>query len=310
MEQGLEGNTPRRSMNRETEVQDLDGTDEGEMDSLGESEIEETETEETDDEQPEGQDDESEETEEVPEEQDDDLKEGDGKFNWKNIGAKLGKVGTELERSFSEAQKTTNKALREKSELESRVRDSEGFKQEAQMFRQFDNLVRSNPEVRAAVEKALGVAQQAPLNIPGVDPNDPVVPLIMRQQQTLQQLQNLHLERERREQQQQRVNEFRQGLLGAKDRFKDLIGRDPSREELEKVASVMRDRGFLDGESLVPSLFLEEIRKSERDKLAGSREKKKNLPKSPKTGVRQSGTSKGSSLSEAFDAAWNEHGAG
>lgn len=296
-------------MQIETEVQDLEGTDEGEMDSLEESEIEETESEELDDEQPEGQDEESEETEEEPEEQDDDLKGEDGKFDWKKIGAKLGKVGSELERSFSEAQKTTNRALREKRELENKLREVSSFQQEAQLFRQFDNLVRSNPEVRAAIERALGVAQPDPLNIPGLDPNDPVVPIIRQQQQVLSQLQQQHQEQQWREMQAARVNEFRQGLLGAKDRFKELIGRDPSREELERVASVMRDRGFLDGESLVPSLFLDEIRKAERARLTGSREKKKSLPKSPKTGVRKASTSRGSSLEEAFMAAWDEYGA-
>lgn len=298
-------------MDTETEVQDLEGTDEGENLDLESTESDDTEPEETDDEQPEGQDDESEEAEEEPEDQDEDLKEESGKFDWKKIGAKLGKVGSELERSFSEAQKTTNRALREKSELENQLRQTAGFQQEAQLFRQFDHLVRTNPEVRAAIEKAMGIAQQPEaLNIPGVDPNDPVVPLIMRQQQMLQQLQNLHQERERREQQTARVNDFRQGLLGAKDRFAELIGRDPTREELEKVATVMRDRGFLDGGSLVPSLFIEEIRKAERAKLTESREKKKNLPKTPKSGVRQASTSKGSSLEDAFESAWAEFGAG
>lgn len=294
-------------MERETEVQDLEGTDEGEVDSLEESD---TESETEEEEQPEeGQDEESEEEEEEPEEQDDDLKEEDGKFDWRKIGAKLGKVGSELERSFNEAQKTTNRALREKSELENQLRQVSGFQQEAQLFRQFDQLVRTNPEVRAAIERAMGVTHQDPLNIPGLDPNDPVVPLIRQQQQVLQQLQQQHQEQQRRDQQTARVNEFRQGLLGAKDRFKELIGRDPSREELERVAGVMRERNFLDGESLVPSLFLEEIRKAERARLTESREKKKNLPKSLKTGMRKASTSRGSSLEEAFNAAWEENGA-
>lgn len=232
-----------------------------------------------------------------------------GNFDWSKINQRLG--GPELEKSFKESQKTITRFSQENKELKGQL---EGTGQKAQLFEQFDQLVRRHPEVQAAIQKA--ITGQAPRNPreeiikahPGLNPDDPVIPLLERQQQMIDQLLNQHQETIQQTQQAQRVENFRQGLLGAKGRFVELVGREPTEAELRSVAEKMRSSGHLNGQDWVPSLFVEEIRKGVKQQLEVSRKAKKSLPKSPKQGVRKANTSKSKSFKADFEEAWDQYG--
>lgn len=302
----------------ETEVQDQSGTDtesteateDTNADSQGSDEEQlEASTEEQDEE---SQDPEEEESEEDTEEAElSTPKEKSGNFDWKKINEKIG--SPEVERAFKESQRTISRYSQENSELRKQVEEVPALREEAENFRWFDQLVRKNPALRSQIQAAISggmpangqVQNQQQYDLPpGVNPEDPLVPMVVQQQQLLQRLLEQSRQAEEQQQHAQLTETFRQGLIGAKDRFKQLVGRDMSEKELRSVAEKMRATNVLQGAEWVPSLFVDEIQKSAQRKFFATRKEKKNLPKSP-GGVRSdSKTAKPKSVKEAFDEAW------
>lgn len=302
----------------ELEGEESDSEDEEQSEDEDEDEDSDEEDEDFDDE--EDQDDDEEEEEEDDEDEEEELKETSGKFKWSSIKAKLGKVGEELERSFSESQKTTNKALREKSEVE---RSFGEFQQQVQTdlqrFSQMDHLYTTNQEVHHAINKALGIAPngqnpnpaqgfQLP---PEIAENDPLaqhfVPVIRNLEAKIHQLLNHHQTRQVQESRAQKVETFRQGVISAGQAFRQILNREPSDDELTAVAEKMRTSGNFNGAELIPVLFLEEIKKGARREIQKVRKDKRNLPKSSKTGVRVSKTPKKLSRQEIMEEEWERH---
>jgi hypothetical protein len=313
------------------------GDDESESDSEDDEQSEdeenddESDEDEEDDLEEEDQDEDEEEEEEEADEEEEPastLKGKDGKFNWKAINAKLGKVGAELERSFSEAQKTTNGALQAKAEVEKNFGE---FQQQVQVdlerFSQMDHLYTTNPEVHHAINRALGIAPQggAP-NVPqggnllqmpeGVDPQDPLAqhmlksfaPVVQNLQNQVHQLLNHHRSQQTREGKAAQVQQFRQGVIQAGDAFRKILGREPSDQELTAVAEKMRTSGNFNGADLIPVLFLEEIQRGARRQVQQIQKKKRDLPRSSKSGSRSGAkTSKAAGRREAFDEEWDRH---
>jgi hypothetical protein len=297
----------------DAEVQESDENEEsGETDENFDDEQAEESEEESED----AQDDDEE--EEKPIDDPSELKNQNGAFDWKKINAKLPSIGPELEKSFKEAQRTTNLAVQEKALLEKQLNhtreSAQELQQQAELLQQFNDIYERSPEVQQAIQRALQGgfpqhgASSGPHGLPpGVDPNDPLVPLIMQQKQVLDQMANQHRQQESIRQQHESREKFKQGLMSAKDTFTQVVGRPPSKEELMKVAEKMRGANILDGSLLVPSLFVDEIRKGAKRDFFKSRDEKKKLPQRPKSSVRPSSTSGRKSLREAFDEAWDEH---
>jgi len=328
---GSRKNAEGNAQEHESETgDDFNDAADNELVREGEEEIgdDESESDSEDDEQSEDEESDDESDEDEEEEPASTLKGKDGKFNWKAINAKLGKVGAELERSFSEAQKTTNSALQAKAEVEKNFGE---FQQQVQVdlerFSQMDHLYTTNPEVHHAINRALGIAPQggAP-NVPqggnllqmpeGVDPQDPLAqhmlksfaPVVQSLQNQVHQLLNHHRSQQTRESKAAQVQQFRQGVIQAGDAFRKILGREPSDEELTTVAEKMRTSGNFNGADLIPVLFLEEIQRGARRQVQQIQKKKRDLPRSSKTGVRSgSKTSKPAGRREAFDEEWERH---
>ncbi len=240
-----------------------------------------------------------------------------GNFDWDRINKRLG--GGELQKTFLESQKTITRVSQEKKGLEEKVQQYEAevpqLQQRAQYFDQFDYLFQTDPEVQKAVVSALqrqsGGTPGHGIQLPeGINPNDPLVPLLMETRQQLNYVLNQQRANEGRTREQQERDAERQGLTQARDRFSQLLGRLPTKEELGRVLKEMRTSGTRNGALLVPGLFVEEIQKNERRKLYKSRDEKRKLPKSPKQAVRgKPGTSKKPlSVREALDRAVDDLG--
>lgn len=307
----------------EVEAQDLsEGTGEEEVDST-ESENEESElSDDTEgDEQAEtSEEEEAQDDDEEQEEEPADLKNQNGAFDWKKISAKLPSIGPQLERSFKEAQRTTSMAVQKSATLEKELTQeraqAQELKQQAALLQQFNQVYETDPEVQQAIQRHFqrqngnyvpqgsSSGQGLP---PGVDPNDPLVPLILQQQQVVSQLANQHRQQEMTRKQHEEREQFRQGLMGARDTFTSLLGRPPTQEELQRVAEKMRGTGMLDGSVWVPSLFVQEIQKGAKRDFFKSRDEKKKLPQRSKSSVRATSTSGSKSLRDAFEEAWEEH---
>lgn len=317
----IENESHDQDLDEET-VEEEDEDLESEEEELDESsEEEEAESEDEEEEQSEeDQDlelDEEEEDEELGEESGFKFKDKkSGNFDWDRINKRLG--GSDLQKTFLESQKTITRVSQEKKGLEEKIGEYEAevpqLQQQAHLFRQFDHLIQTDPDVQRAVVAALqrqGGGNPGPGQLPeGVNPNDPLVPILMETQRALSAIQNQQrMEQSTREQNQVREME-RQGLTQARDRFQQLTGRLPTKEELGRVLQEMRKNRMPNGALLVPGLFVEEIQKSERRKLDKSREKKRNLPKTVKKSVRgKVGTpKKGLSLQEAAEKAIAELG--
>lgn len=242
-------------------------------------------------------------------------KEKSGNFDWKKINEKLG--SGEVQKAFVESQRTISRYSQEVKTLKDQVQSFEQtvapLKEKSEMFEWFDNMVRENPALRSQIQAILagkqesaGVASQALELPPGVNPDDPLAPIVLQQQQMLQKLVQQSQQAEHQQRQQHVQNTFRQGLVEAKAAFEKEIGRKPSEQELRMVAERMRATNHLKGADWVPSLFVNEIRKHEAAKLHASRTQKKNLPKS--LGAGRPNTSKPKSVREAFDEAWEASG--
>ncbi len=237
-----------------------------------------------------------------------------GNFDWKKISEK---IGGEVEKAFRESQRTISRVSQENKQLREQTGNLPQLKEQAERYQYFDRLVAMNPALRAQVQAAMSGTQQpqaAPrqeIQLPeGVNPNDPLAPLVMQLLQGQQRFEQQSQQSAAQQQQQRYTEDFRQGLIAAKGRFKAETGRDMSEQELRTVAENMRSMNVLKGDLLVPGLFISEIRKAEQRKFFESRKAKKQLPKTPVGGRgQQSGTAK--TMQQAFDEAWEkENGRG
>lgn len=257
-----------------------------------------------------------EETEEAEEDQEEKQEAGvknqkTGNFDWKKINEKIGNV--EVERAFKESQRTISRVSQENKQYREQLAHLPSLQEKAEQFEWFDHLVRSNPVLRTQIEAVLrgGKPDEQPQNVqpqlpPGVHPEDPLVPLLMQAQQKLSLFEQRFQQEDQVRHQQQVQDRFRQGLVEAKDRFKELVGVDITEKQLRSVAEKMRTLRINNGADLVPSLFIAEIQKATQQKFFASRQQKKNLPKTS-SGMRSSSkTAKPPSLREAFDKAWEE----
>jgi hypothetical protein len=238
-----------------------------------------------------------------------------GNFDWKKINEKIGNV--EVERAFKESQRTISRVSQENKQFREQVSQLPSLQEKAQQFEYFDHLVRSNPDIRSYIQAKLEgrtperePAQTQPQLPPGVHPDDPLVPLLMAAQNKLSLFEQRFQQEDQRVQQSRVQDTFRQGLVEAKDRFKELVGRDITEQELRSVAQKMKQTNVLQGADWVPSIFVAEIQKATQQKFFASRKAKQNLPKTP-NGVRsKSGTAKPQSIREAFDKAWDQQESG
>lgn len=234
-----------------------------------------------------------------------------GNFDWKKINEKIG--NGEVERAFKESQRTISRVSQENKQYREQVANLPSLQEKAEQFEWFDHLVRSNPALRSQIQAVLSggkpemeqqnhAQNQLP---PGVHPEDPLAPLLMQQMQKLSLFEQRFQQEDQSRQQHQVQERFRQGLIEAKDRFKQLVGKEITEQQLRSVAQKMQSLRINNGADLVPSLFIADIQKATQQKFFASRQQKKNLPKTP-NGVRSNTkTAKPKSVREAFDDAWD-----
>lgn len=237
-----------------------------------------------------------------------------GNFDWKKMNQVLG--GSDLEKSFKESQATITRFSQENKTLKEQVAEYPKLQDRAKIANYFDHLVENNPEVRAAVVKALNGEQSPASNQidptgfelpPGVHPEDPIVPVLRQMHQTNQTIMNRLQMEDRQRQQQEREGKFLQGLKDARQRFVDLTGKEPTEDQLRLVAKEMQGTGLLNGAKFVPDLFVDEIREAATSKFMATRKEKKNLPRTGAAGRRPTGTQKRISKEQAFEEEWAAH---
>lgn len=310
-------------------AQDHDGTgeedfDEGADDALaqeGEAELSEDGDPEAD-ESEESEEEQSEEDQEEPdlEEEEEALEEAgfkfkdekSGNFDWKKMNRVLG--GDDLEKSFKESQATITRFSQENVQLKKQAEFIPQLQAREKVAGYFDHLFRTNPVIREAVLRDVngasqgqpgGQGQQDPFA--GFNPQDPALPILRQQQQLITSFQQRLQNEDHQRQQQQREGTFLQGLKGAREQFKSLTGIEPSEDQLRLVAGKMQQTGYLDGASLVPSLFVKEIQDAATAKILAERKTKRKLPKSGKSTRRVLGTQGRVSKRGAFEEEWDRH---
>lgn len=288
---------------------------EGEAELGEDGDLEADESEESEEEQSEEDQEEPdlEEEEEAPEEAGFRFKDQkSGNFDWKKMNKVLG--GDDLEKSFKESQATITRFSQENVQLKKQAEHIPQLQQRGNVANYFDHLFRNNPVVRDAVLRDMnggsqsqpgGQGQQDPFS--GFNPQDPALPILrqLHQQNTAFQ-QRLQMA-DQQAQQQQREGTFLQGLKGAREQFKSLTGKEPSEDQLRLVAGRMQQTGFLDGASLVPSLFVKEIQDAATANILAERKTKRKLPKSGKSTRRAPGTQGRVSKRGAFEEEWDRH---
>lgn len=293
----------------EAELEEDEGNDE-------DADPEEEEEQSDEDQDPDAEEEEEEE-EEVEEEETDkpsgfrfkDPKTGD--FDFKRINKAVG--GPELEKAFKEQTATITRTSQENSRLKTELA-SPRLKEMTQKGAFLDRMMVENPEVKKAVLQVLhgggagqgqGSSTEQDL-FNGFDPNDPALQVLKQVVAKVQNFENQHSESRRQQQQREFESKFESGLISAAQSFKELIGRPATNDELELIAKEMEETQILNGERFVPSLFLEEIRKAERQRIIKARKVKRNLPKAP-SGRRIVPTKGKRSREEEQDALWQKH---
>lgn len=290
-----------------------DGDPEPEDDPDAQSEEDE---EDLDDEEDQGEEEEEGEEEDVDEEEEEvaaspqgfKFKGKDGNFDWKRINKVLG--DDTLEKAIREQNSTITKYSQRVKELEG-IETSPKFVESRNKAGFFDHLMQTHPKIREEVLKVLHgeqAGQQGNQQLPpGVDPNDPLAPVVLQLSQTVQALQNRTREEQQRQQQQELENRFVKGLHGARAKFKELTGKDASDEQIKLVADEMQKTGVLEGARFVADLFYNEIQDSIRQRvLRENAEKRKKLGPSG-TGRKTSSKATKRSKEEEFDALWEQH---
>lgn len=295
----------------------LDGDDDEEEEETESEEEEEQSDEDQDDPDEEEEEEEQEEEEEELEEEEEEVKgfkfkdPKTGDFDFKRINQAVG--GPELEKAFKEQTATITRTSQENKALKETLASPE-LKQAKDKAGFFDHLMATHPGIQQEVMRILNGGHAAQggqagggFEIPGADPNDPVIPVLQQFGTALQAIQNRLQDGDRRTQKQERDAKFVEGLRGAKAKFKELTGVDPTHEQMLLVAKEMEESQHMNGARFVPDLFLDLIRKAERRKFLETRKVKKKLPKTGSTGrLPLKGKGKRSREEEQEDL-WREH---
>ena len=293
----------------EAELEEEDGDDEADSDDEEEQSDEDQDDPEEEEEESEEEGVDEEEVEETSGFRFKDPKTGD--FDFKRINKAVG--GPELEKAFKEQTATITRTSQENSRLKSELA-SPRLKEMTQKGAFLDRMMVENPEVKMAVLQVLhgggagrgqGSSTEQDL-FNGLDPNDPALPVLKQLVAKVQTFENQHSEARRQQQQREFESKFESGLRSAAESFQQLLGRAATNDELELIAKEMEETGVLKGERFVPSLFLEEIRKAERQRTIKARKVKRNLPKVP-SGRRIVPTKGKRSKEEEQDALWQKH---
>lgn len=319
-----------RAASNSLDAQDHNGTGEEDFDEAADNALaEEGEAELSGDGDPEADESEAEEEEQSEEDQEESEEEEEeeaqeeepgfrfkdqksGNFDWQKMNKVLG--GDDLEKSFKESQATITRFSQENKEFRETVIPQ--LQRRANVAQYFEQLAQNNPAVREAVLRDLnggsqgghggqGQGNQDPFS--GFNPNDPALPILRQLHQQNLELQNWQRQQAQVGQQQQRESTFLQGLKGARERFKELTGKEPSEEQLRLVASEMQKRNILDGALFVPGIFTREIQDAATAKLLAERKTKKSLPRPSKSTRRTPGTQKKVSKRSAFEEEWDKH---
>lgn len=235
-----------------------------------------------------------------------------GNFDFKRINKAVG--GPELEKAFKEQSATITRTSQENKALKDQL-GSPGFVEGQKKAGFFDHLMATHPGIRAEVLKVLhgdshaGQGQQnsGTLEIPGLAEGDPVGPVLQKLYGMVNALQNRQQEGVRQQQESEHRGNFVNGLRQAGARFKELVGREPTEDEMRLVASEMQDSGHLNGSRFVADLFYGEIQAAARKKFLDERKVKQKLPKTGHMGRRAPEKTKKKSREDAFRDDWDEH---
>lgn len=207
-----------------------------------------------------------------------------GDFDFKRINKAVG--GDELEKAFREQHSTITKNFQELKPYKELGTPQQLFER-TNKARFLDNLLDSDPVIQKRVAQVLGLAaedqgqdsQPGGFESLGFDPNDPALKAIQMLDQQYKTVANRLAMEDRRAQQKERETKFSQGLDSGKARFKELLGKDPTPEQVAVIEAKMRSANYLEAADLVPSLFWKEIQDRSAKKLVEKRVVKKNLPK-------------------------------
>ena len=234
-----------------------------------------------------------------------------GDFDFERINKVVG--GPELEKAFKEQTATITRTSQENKTLKEQLSSPElrGAQNKAGFL---DRIMNGDefPEVREQVlqilEGRMAPGNRAPkaLEIEGLNPNDPLAPVVQNLYATVQNLQQRQMQENRRAEEENEERQFVQGLRGAKTTFTELLGREPTQDELVLVAQEMRELRTLNGSKVIPSLFLEEIRKAEAQKILKVRKIKRGLPKGPQ-GRRPQASTKKRPREDVQNELWEQH---
>lgn len=232
-----------------------------------------------------------------------------GDFDFKRINKVVG--GPELEKAFKEQTATITRTSQENKALKQQLEAPE-LREKINRGAFLDRLMVENPVVKAEVFRALGLEapaggqRPAGLQIPGLNPEDPLAPLVQELVAKVQTFENRHSESIRERQDRERNDQFVQNLRQAGSKFKELVGREPTEDEMVLVGQKMADSGYMNGAELVPGMFFDLIRKAEYQRAIASRKVKRGMPKSGSQ--RRVISTKGKRSREAEqDDLWNEH---
>lgn len=296
---------------------------EAELEDLDEEEEEpEAESEEEEEQSDEDQDDLDEE-EEIDSEEEEESVSGfkfknpkTGDFDFARINKAVG--GPELEKAFKEQTATITRTSQENKALREQLEAPE-MRERVQKGGFLDHLMANYPEVRDQVLQILHGGNPAQgqhqnragaFEIPGLNPDDPLAPVVQQLHATVQNLQNRQEQENRQREANERNANFEKGLRQARSRFKELIGRDATEEELTLVAKEMEASRYLNGASFVPGLFIDEIRKAEARKVLEARKVKRGLPKTGSGGRKPAPAKARRSKEDEQDELWEQHMSG
>lgn len=208
-----------------------------------------------------------------------------GDFDFKRINKAVG--GDELEKRFKEQDATITRTFQELKSFKDNG-SPQDFITRSNKAKFLDDLIDNDPVISQRVVQILSgqvkPGQSAPaggqVEIPkGVNPEDPLWPVVQELRGHFQAINNRQVVEERTRQQNALNERFSQGLEGAKAKYKELTGFAMPPEKAALIEQEMRSGGYLNGARLVPGMFFQDIQAAMSRKVVSKRVAKKNLPK-------------------------------
>jgi hypothetical protein len=199
-------------------------------------------------------------------------READAPLDWDKLPPKAKQEYMKAQEQYKNLQSIFSKKQNEWKQTSTKASE---YEKKVKLLEQWEKIYESDPELKQFINKKLGNESQ-------IDPeiqHDPVYNYVSQYQQKMEQelapIKAWYAEQQAQAQEKSLNERVDKETQLATDQFKDILGREPTDQEVVKLYQFMREKRLYDGASAVRAVFFDDFRGAITQKALDEQMKKK-----------------------------------